>query len=102
MINVITVHWQTSKRVDVRKRFEGRPAVETLLFDGHGLRGVADSSLDAAFSYGVFVHLQPWDIYNYLVELRRTRKPAGKAIIQRANTLGRWDGSPSSRRCHRW
>jgi len=38
-------------------------------------------------SYGVFVHLQHWDICNYLRELHRVLKPGGKAIIQHGNTF---------------
>jgi len=71
----------------VQKRFQGRSSLETMLLDGRGLSGIEDSSLDAAFSFGVFPHLQHWDIYNYLVELRRTLKPNGKAVIQHSNTL---------------
>lgn len=46
-----------------------------------------DGSVDAAFSYGVFVHLQHWDIYDYLVELRRVLRPGRKGIIQHSNTF---------------
>jgi ubiquinone/menaquinone biosynthesis C-methylase UbiE len=71
----------------LRRRFGDDGRVERLLLDGRGLTGVPDGSLDAAFSYGVFVHIQHWDIYNYLVELRRTLRPGGRAIIQHANSF---------------
>jgi SAM-dependent methyltransferase len=71
----------------LRKRFAGDHRLEYLLLDGHGLGGVADKSVDGAFSHGVFVHLQHWDIYNYLVELQRVLKPGGRACIQHANTF---------------
>src|SRR5699024_9010311 len=69
------------------ERFEGDPRLEPVHSDGTGLPGVADASVDAAFSYGVFVHLQHWDIYNYLTELNRVLKPGGRAVIQHSNTF---------------
>lgn len=71
----------------LRERFVSDPRIEYYLADGRGLGEVDDDSVDAAFSYGVFVHLQHWDIYNYLAELQRVLKPGGKAIIQHSNTL---------------
>ena len=67
-------------------RFENRSNCQPLLLDGTGLTGVASGSVDAVFSYGVFVHLQHWDFYNYIAETARVLRPGGKAIIQHANT----------------
>lgn len=71
----------------LRERFGGNSKIEYMLLDGRGLSSLADASVDAAFAYGVFVHLQYWDIYNYLLELKRVLKPGGRAIIQHANTF---------------
>jgi SAM-dependent methyltransferase len=71
----------------LRERFPGDERLELLLTDGQGLGALADESADAAFSYGVFVHLQHWDMYRYLEELRRVLKPGGKAVIQHSNVL---------------
>ncbi len=71
----------------LRQRFVDNPKIDYVLLDGLGLASVPNNSIDAAFSYGVFVHLQHWDIYNYLSELNRILKPGGKAIIQHANTF---------------
>lgn len=70
----------------LRRRFPTAP-IRFVRGDGRSLTGIEDGSVDAAFSYGVFVHLQPWDIYNYLAELRRVLAPGGKALIQHANTV---------------
>jgi ubiquinone/menaquinone biosynthesis C-methylase UbiE len=69
----------------LRARFGGH--VECVLLDGHGLRPLGDRSVDAVLSYGVFVHLQHWDIFNYLVEIERVLVPGGKAVIHHANTF---------------
>jgi ubiquinone/menaquinone biosynthesis C-methylase UbiE len=71
----------------LRDRFGDDGRIDYQLGDGLGLGGVTSSSVDSAFSYGVFVHLQHWDIYNYLRELHRVLKPGGKAIIQHSNTF---------------
>jgi ubiquinone/menaquinone biosynthesis C-methylase UbiE len=69
------------------ERFAGDSRLDYLLVDGQGLGQIADDSVDAAFSYGVFVHLQHWDIYHYLEELQRVLRPGGKALIQHSNLL---------------
>jgi SAM-dependent methyltransferase len=71
----------------LKQRFAGQDKIEYVLSKGRGFKRVPNSSVDAAFSYGVFVHLQHWDIYNYLEELHRVLKPGGKAVIQHSNTF---------------
>jgi ubiquinone/menaquinone biosynthesis C-methylase UbiE len=71
----------------LKQRFSNNPKIEYLLLDGYGLKPTTDNSIDAVFSYSVFVHIQYWDIYNYLTEVRRVLIPGGKAIIQHANTF---------------
>src|SRR4051794_11224539 len=70
----------------LRERFGDGDGLVYHVGDGRGLP-LADASADAVFSYGVFVHLQHWDIYNYLAETARVLKPGGKAIIQHSNTF---------------
>jgi SAM-dependent methyltransferase len=78
----------------LRKRFDDQPKVECVLLDGLGLTGIADATVDAVFSYDVFIHLQHWDIYNYLCEIHRVLRPQGRAIIHHANTFSElgWQG----------
>ena len=71
----------------LEERFQGESKLETHLTDGRGFADVPDASVDTVFSYGVFVHLQHWDIYNYLTETARVLKPGGKALIQHSNTF---------------
>lgn len=71
----------------LRQRFPGDDRLDIQLLDGQGLHQLADDSIDCAFSYDVFVHLQHWDIYNYLTELNRVLKPGGKAVIHHSNLL---------------
>lgn len=71
----------------LQQRFAPNTKIEYLLLDGRGLSPIPDKSVDAAFSYGVFVHLQHWDIYNYLTEIKRVLNPGGRAIVHHANTF---------------
>ena len=70
-----------------RRAFGENRSVVYHVTDGTGLAMLSDGSADAAFSYGVFVHLQHWDIFTYLTELERVLRPGGKAIIPHANTF---------------
>jgi SAM-dependent methyltransferase len=71
----------------LRERFKDNPKLECVLLDGQGLRPIHDKSVDAAFSFDVFVHLEQWDIFNYLSELKRVLKPGGKALIHHGNSF---------------
>jgi SAM-dependent methyltransferase len=71
----------------LRERFGADERLVYHVGNGLGLDMLGDESVDAAFSYGVFVHLQHWDIYNYLAEVKRVLKPGGKAIIQHSNSF---------------
>ncbi len=71
----------------LRRRFAQEPRVEYLQVDGTGRIPLAEGSVDAAFSYDVFVHLRHWEIYLYLVELRRLLRAGGRAVIHHANTF---------------
>jgi SAM-dependent methyltransferase len=71
----------------LRRRFGDDGRLEIQLLDGRGLGATPDASVDAVFSYGVFVHLQHWDIFNYVRETARVLKPGGKAVIQHANAF---------------
>ena len=69
------------------ERFAGDSRLEPTLLDGKGLSGIADASVDRVFSYGVFVHLQHCDMFNYLRESHRVLRPGGRGVIQHANTF---------------
>jgi SAM-dependent methyltransferase len=58
------------------------PYLKLIKNSGADLLGIADESVDFAFSFGVFVHLELAVIENYFQELRRVLKPDGCAVIQ--------------------
>lgn len=71
----------------LKERFPASPRLEPVLLNGRGLDPIRDDTVDAAFSFDVFVHLEPWDIFNYLCEIKRVLKPGGKALIHHSNTF---------------
>jgi SAM-dependent methyltransferase len=69
--------------------------VETVLSPGARLPGVADASVDAVWSFDVFVHVAPADQAGYLAEIARVLRPGAIAVIHHAD--GRNRGALPSR-----
>ena len=82
----------------VRERLAGAGNVDYVLTDGSALRGVEDASVDAVWSFDVFVHVAPGDQARYVAEIARVLRPGGIAAIHHAN--GRNRGIAPSR--HGW
>lgn len=81
-----------------RRRFDGHTNVEFILSPGSELRGVEDGSIDAVWSFDVFVHVAPRDQAAYLKEIARVLAPGGVALVHHAD--GRNRGLLPSR--HGW
>jgi cyclopropane fatty-acyl-phospholipid synthase-like methyltransferase len=56
--------------------------------DGASLSAVASSSVDAVWSFDVFVHIATREIRSYVAEIGRVLRPGGVAVIHHAG-LGR-------------
>jgi ubiquinone/menaquinone biosynthesis C-methylase UbiE len=82
----------------VAERLGAASNVEYLLTAGAALTGVADGSIDAVWSFDVFVHVAPVDQAAYLGEIARVLRPGGVAAIHHAD--GRNRGAAQSR--HGW
>jgi SAM-dependent methyltransferase len=72
-----------------RTRFAGRDDVAFVLSHGSDLPGVADASVDAVWSFDVFVHIAPVDQAGYLGEVARVLRPGGVAVIHHADGRNR-------------
>jgi SAM-dependent methyltransferase len=79
-----------------RERLGERDDVEYRLSSGSDLPGVEDRSVDAVWSFDVFVHVAPVDQAGYLDEIARVLRPGGIAAIHHAD--GRNRGNQPSRR----
>ena len=72
-----------------RERFSDFSNLEYLISEGCRI-GTPDLSVDAVWSYDVFVHINPLDTQSYFREFRRILKSGGRAVIHHP-------GNPSTR-----
>jgi SAM-dependent methyltransferase len=72
-----------------RKRFAGDKRIRYVLSSGSDLPGVEDGSIDAVWSFDVFVHVAPYDQAAYLKEIARVLTPDGLAVIHHADGRNR-------------
>src|SRR2546423_15484452 len=59
--------------------------VELKEISGYDLSGVADASVDVVYCTVVFMHLESWDRYNYILEAFRVLRPNGRIYIDNIN-----------------
>lgn len=81
-----------------RERLAAQGAVMFAHSTGSDLPGVADASIDAVWSFDVFVHIAPLDLAAYLGEIARVLRTGGVAAIHHSD--GRNRGRLLSR--HGW
>jgi ubiquinone/menaquinone biosynthesis C-methylase UbiE len=72
-----------------RERFAGDDRIRYVLSSGSDLPGVGDGSIDAVWSWDVFVHIAPRDQAAYLKEIARVLAPGGLAVIHHADGRNR-------------
>jgi len=81
-----------------RERLAAFDNVTYVLGPGNRLPGIADASIDAVWSFDVFVHIAPRDFVAYLDEISRVLRAGGVAVIHHSH--GRNRGAIPSR--HGW
>lgn len=54
---------------------------------GHDLRPIADASMDVVYCTVVFMHLDEWDRYKYVLEAFRVLRPGGRFWCDNINLL---------------
>jgi ubiquinone/menaquinone biosynthesis C-methylase UbiE len=67
------------------ERLRDFPGVELKEISGYDLRGVADASADVVYCTVVFMHLESWDRYNYILEAFRVLRPKGRIYVDNIN-----------------
>ncbi|MBO0694593.1 MAG: class I SAM-dependent methyltransferase [Verrucomicrobia bacterium] len=67
------------------ERLKDLPGVELKEISGYDLRGVADASVDVVYCTVVFMHLESWDRYNYILEAFRVLRPNGRIYVDNIN-----------------
>jgi len=73
-------------------RLKAFPNVELKEISGYDLSGIADASVDVVYCTVVFMHLEPWDRYNYILEGFRVLRPGGRIYVDNISlcTDGGW------------
>ncbi len=61
-----------------RRRLLGLSNVRLQEVSGYDLQPIKDNSIDAVYTTVVFMHLEEWDRYNYVLEALRVLKPGGR------------------------
>ena len=72
-----------------RERFNDHTRIQYILSSGSDLLGVEDGSIDAVWSFDVFVHVAPCDQAAYLEEIARVLAPGGIAVVHHADGRNR-------------
>jgi len=67
------------------QRLKDLANVELVEISGYNLGGVADASVDVVYCTVVFMHLEPWDRYNYVMEAYRVLQPGGRVYVDNIN-----------------
>ena len=67
------------------QRLEGLANVEFYEISGFHLQPVPDASMDVVYSTVVFMHLEEWDRYNYVMEAKRVLRQGGRLYVDNAN-----------------
>jgi ubiquinone/menaquinone biosynthesis C-methylase UbiE len=80
--------------VDVcREKFAGNPKARFEVGSGTDLKGLADKSVDALWSFDVFVHINQAEVEKYADEFRRVLRPGAVGVIHHGSVggaLGGW------------
>jgi ubiquinone/menaquinone biosynthesis C-methylase UbiE len=64
---------------------------------GYNLSGVADASVDVVYCTVVFMHLESWDRYNYILEAFRALRPGGRIYVDNSNLSAQMAAGKSSK-----
>ena len=60
------------------RRLLGLDNVRLQEISGYDLSPIADNSVDVGYTTVVFMHLEEWDRFNYILEAKRVLKPGGR------------------------
>lgn len=67
------------------RRLIGLPNTRLQEISGYDLSPIADASVDVVYTTVVFMHLEEWDRYTYVLEAMRVLKPGGRFYCDNAD-----------------
>lgn len=71
----------------MRRRLAGHPNTRMVVTNGFDLASIPTASVDLVYSVVVFMHLEEWERYGYVLEGFRILKPGGRMLIDSVNLL---------------
>lgn len=75
-----------------REKFKNAANATFLVTQGNELSGVADQSVDALWSFDVFVHINQADVAKYVQEFHRVLRPGAIGVIHHGKFAGKHGG----------
>jgi SAM-dependent methyltransferase len=64
-----------------RRRLQAFPNVKLVEISGYDLQPIPDRTIDVVYCTIVFMHLDEWDRYNYVLEAHRILRPGGRIFV---------------------
>ena len=77
---------------ECERRFHDHPTAEFAVGNGENLSSIGTSSIDAVWSFDVFVHINKQQFKSYIAEFARVLKPGGVGLIQHGTAGGKSGG----------
>jgi SAM-dependent methyltransferase len=71
----------------IKRRLAGFSNVRAIAISGFDLREIPSQSVDVVYCTVVFMHLEEWERYSYVVEGFRVLKPGGRMLVDNVNLL---------------
>jgi SAM-dependent methyltransferase len=68
-----------------KNRLQAHQNVSFIEISGFSLDGVEDATVDMVYCTVVFMHLDEWDRYNYIVEAKRVLRSGGRLYVDNFN-----------------
>ncbi len=75
-----------------KEKFINSPNASFEVGSGNDLSGISDATLDAIWSFDVFVHINQAEVAAYLDDFKRVMKPGAVAVIHHGSTGGKLGG----------
>ena len=72
----------------IRERLSAHSNVRAIATSGFDLTPIPSNSIDLVYCTVVFMHLDEWDRYNYVLEALRVLKPGGRFYVDNVNLMG--------------
>ena len=70
-----------------RRRLRAHANIELVETSGYDLAQISDRSVDVVYCTVVFMHLDEWDRYSYVLEAHRVLHPGGRIFVDNFNLL---------------